>query len=199
MCSTELTNMDKYIQIAPALHKKTNGEICILFDTMYSPAFPPTQADLHNTPPHEPWNPPLAQTDSSDTFLFLLFCPLLAVNRCAMRLIRLRAFSFFFLKAKKNPKTPLLIIARFIKNKHYKCTRHPTEPSTRRSRETHHTFTAFSLRTLLFYLPLSAGASMNPFVEDYHTGFITCACFSQCSALIPSVLLCKSPVVFYFL
>lgn len=50
-----------------AKKKKTNREICVLFDTMYSPAFPPTQPTytihLHTSPEIL-----LAQTDSADTF-----------------------------------------------------------------------------------------------------------------------------------
>lgn len=93
---------DKYIQISPAVRgkKKTNREICVLFDTMYSPAFPPTQADLHNTPTHEPWNSP--HTDGFSWHIlclcFVLWC---AVHLFVMSLIRLRAFSFFKLKKRK--------------------------------------------------------------------------------------------------
>lgn len=52
--------------------KMINRKICILFDTMYSPGFPPTQPTytihLHTSPEIF-----LTQIDSSDTFI-LLFC-----------------------------------------------------------------------------------------------------------------------------
>lgn len=54
----------------------------------------------------------------------------------------------------------------------------------------------FHLSLSLCTLPLSAlciclSLLLHPFVEIYHTGSIACTCFSSCSALIPSSLLCS--------
>lgn len=70
VCKTNLTNTQIYcMNSAVRQKKKTNQKTCIHFDTVYSPALPPTHPTytihLHTSPA---WNPLLAQTDSSDTF-----------------------------------------------------------------------------------------------------------------------------------
>lgn len=52
---------------------KTNREICVLFDTVYSPAFPPTQP-TYTIHPHTRPEILLTQTDSSKSF-YSFFSP----------------------------------------------------------------------------------------------------------------------------
>lgn len=66
ICATNLTNAQiLYDQHCEA--KKTNQKICIHFDTMYSPAFPPTPP-AYTIHLHTSLGILFTQTDSSDTF-----------------------------------------------------------------------------------------------------------------------------------